>query len=300
MGQTPTRTDRPPAAAMSIDVEDWFHVENLKRAIPRDSWDGRQLRVERNTDRMLALLDRRDARCTFFVLGWVAERCPRLVERIAAAGHEVASHGYGHDLVYELSENEFREDVRRCKELLEDLTGAPVRGYRAPSFSITEWSIPILQELGFAYDSSAFPTVAHDRYGNLPGIAAGQQVVELRPGFHEVCISCLMVGSRGLPWGGGGYFRLLPYGVFRRGVARILRSGEPYVFYIHPWEIDPDQPRVTGLPRLHEFRHYVGLGRAEDHLQSLLEDFRWGSVADLLSRHGLDPAPPPGPPEGAR
>ncbi|MEO8092013.1 MAG: XrtA system polysaccharide deacetylase [bacterium] len=270
---------------MSIDVEDWFHVENLKPAIPRDSWKERELRVERNTDRMLELLDRNEARCTCFVLGWVAERCPSLVERIATAGHEVACHGYGHELVYELTPEEFREDVRRCKGLLEDLTGTRVRGYRAPSFSITDWSISILQELGFEYDSSvypAFPALAHHRYGRLDGVVAGQQVVELAPGFHEVCISCLTVGSRGLPWGGGGYFRLIPYSVFRRGVARVLRSGEPYVFYIHPWEIDPGQPRVGGLSRLHRFRHYVGLGSAEKRFSSLLAEFRWSSVADVL------------------
>jgi polysaccharide deacetylase family protein (PEP-CTERM system associated) len=283
MQATAADAERPALAAMSIDVEDWFHVENLKAAIPRESWEGRPLRVERNTDRLLELLDERDVRATFFVLGWVAERCPSLVRRIAASGHEVACHGYGHELVYELSADEFREDVRRCKELLEELTGARVRGYRAPSFSITDWSISILRELGFAYDSSAFPTFAHDRYGSLAGVAAGKPVVELEPGFHEICVSCLMVGARGLPWGGGGYFRLMPYGVFRGGVARILRSGQPYVFYIHPWEIDPDQPRVNGLSRLHEFRHYVGLTRTEARFDSLLSDFRWASVADVLA-----------------
>jgi polysaccharide deacetylase family protein (PEP-CTERM system associated) len=274
---------------MSIDVEDWFHVENLKRAIPRDTWDERQLRVERNTDRMLELLARRNTRCTCFVLGWVAERCPALVERIAAAGHEVASHGYGHEILTDLSPDEFRADVQRSKALLEDLTGKPVRGYRAPSFSITEWSIPILQELGFTYDSSVFPVLAHDRYGKLRGVVAGEPVVELRPGFHEVCISCLTVGSRGLPWGGGGYFRLLPYGIFRRGVGRILDADEGYVFYFHPWEIDPGQPRVSGLSRLHGFRHYVGLERAEDRFSSLIGDFEWTTVADLLHR-SLSPA----------
>jgi polysaccharide deacetylase family protein (PEP-CTERM system associated) len=267
---------------MSIDVEDWFHVENLKSAIPRESWKGRQLRVERNTDRMLELLDQRDAHCTCFVLGWVAERCPSLVQRIAAAGHEIACHSYAHELVYELSPSEFREDVRRCKELLEGIAGRRVQGYRAPSFSITDWSIPILRELGFAYDSSVFPTVAHDRYGRLAGVGAENQLVELQPGFHEVCVSCLTVGSRGIPWGGGGYFRLMPYGMFRRGVASILRSGQPYVFYIHPWEIDPDQPRVSGLSRLHGFRHYVGLGHGEARFKSLLDDFDWVGVAEVL------------------
>lgn len=267
---------------MSIDVEDWFHVENLRPVISRESWGERELRVERYTDRMLELLHRSGSRSTCFVLGWVADRCPSLVRRIAAEGHEVASHGYGHELIYRLTPDQFRDDVRRSKALLEDLTGSEVRGYRAPSFSITDWSVGILRELGFSYDSSVFPTVAHDRYGRLEGMDAAHPVVELAPGFHEVCISCLMVGSRGLPWGGGGYFRLLPYGIFRLGVARILRSGRPYVFYIHPWEIDPDQPRVRGLAPLRRARHYVGLSRTEGRLESLLEGFRFTAVADLL------------------
>jgi polysaccharide deacetylase family protein (PEP-CTERM system associated) len=282
--QSPSRADQMAPGAMSIDVEDWFHVENLKGVVPRETWSERQLRVERNTDLMLGLLEQHDVSCTCFILGWVAERCPSLVERIAAAGHEVASHGHGHDLLSNLSPEEFREDVRRSKELLEDLTGQPVRGYRAPSFSIIDWAIPILRDLGFEYDSSVFPTVAHDRYGRLSGVVTGSQVIELSPDFHEVCISCLPVGSRGLPWGGGGYFRLMPYPLFRRGVTRILASGEPYVFYIHPWEIDPDQPRVDGLSPWHGFRHYVGLGRAEERFRSLLAEFRWTTVADVVAR----------------
>jgi polysaccharide deacetylase family protein (PEP-CTERM system associated) len=283
MAQTASKAEPAPTAAMTIDVEDWFHVENLKPAIPRDSWQHRELRVERNTERMLELLGEHDARCTCFVLGWVAERCPSLVQRIAAAGHEIACHGYGHELVYELSEHEFREDVRRCKELLEDLTGGRVHGYRAPNFSITDWSISTLQELGFAYDSSVFPTVAHDRYGTLAGVTAGTPIVELRPGFHEVCVSCLVLGPVALPWGGGGYFRLTPYGVFRHGITRILCSGQPYVFYIHPWELDPGQPRVTDLSRLRRLRHYVGLRHGEARFRSLLQDFRWGAVTDVLA-----------------
>lgn len=267
---------------MSVDVEDWFHVENLKPVISADSWRDRDLRVERNTDRMLEVMAERGVRGTFFVLGWVAERCPGLVGRIATSGHEVACHGYGHELVYSLSPESFRADVRRSKQLLEDLSGHEVVGYRAPSFSITAWSIPILQELGFTYDSSVFPTVAHDRYGSLAGVTPGQAVVELHPGFHEVSISCLTVGSRGLPWGGGGYFRVMPYGVFCRGVARILRSGRPFVFYVHPWEIDPGQPRVQGLSRGRRFRHYVGLRTGEKRFTSLLAEFRWGAIVDVL------------------
>jgi polysaccharide deacetylase family protein (PEP-CTERM system associated) len=276
--------DRPPSAAMSIDVEDWFHVENLKRAIPRSSWAGRELRVERNTDSMLAMLAEHDARATFFVLGWVAERCPDLVRRIAAGGHEVASHGFGHELLGALTPEEFRDDVRRSQVLLEDLSGQRLRGYRAPSFSITDWAIPVLRDLGFEYDSSVFPTVAHDRYGSLTGIETGAAIIELAPGFHEVCISCLPFVGRGLPWGGGGYFRLLPYGVFRRGITRIQASGEPYVFYIHPWEIDPGQPRVTDLARTHRFRHYVGIERAEGRWRSLLGEVDWTTVSDLLDQ----------------
>ena len=163
-----------PAAAMSIDVEDWFQVENLKSAIGRDSWDSQVLRVEQNTDRMLELLDANHAKSTFFVLGWIAERCPHLVRRIAEAGHEVASHGYGHELIYNLTPAAFREDVLRANGLLEDITGTKVRGYRAPSFSITDWAVDILLDVGVEYDSSAFRTIAHDRYGKLSGMSAGQ------------------------------------------------------------------------------------------------------------------------------
>jgi polysaccharide deacetylase family protein (PEP-CTERM system associated) len=272
----------PARTAMSVDVEDWFQVENLKPAIRRDTWDARESRVERNTMRILELLAERGARSTFFILGWVAERHPALIREIAAGGHEVASHGYGHELVYSLSEAEFREDVGRCKRILEDVTGQPVRGYRAPCFSITDWAVTILQELGFEYDSSVFPTVAHDRYGHLTGVGLGQPIVELRPGFHEVCISCLPLGSRGLPWGGGGYFRIIPYAPWRAGVRRILRGGAPYMFYIHPWEIDPGQPRVRELGAVSRFRHYVNLERCEGRFRALLEEFHWTTVSDVL------------------
>lgn len=273
-----------PITAMSVDVEDWFQVENLKPVVARESWERRERRVERNTDRILELLGQRQQRATFFILGWVAERHPELIRRIAAAGHEIASHGYGHDLVYELTHDQFRADVGRSKQILEDLTGQAVRGYRAPCFSITDWAVAILQELGFQYDSSVFPTMAHDRYGRLTGVGVGRPVVALRPGFYEVCISCLPLGGRGLPWGGGGYFRMLPYRVWNGGVTRILRAGTPYVFYLHPWEIDPGQPRVSGLGRVNYFRHYLNLARCEARFRSLLRDFSWTTVGDLLDQ----------------
>lgn len=274
-----------PSAAMSIDVEDWFHVENLKAVIARDTWDERELRVERNTDRMLELMAERNARCTCFVLGWVAERCPGLVKQIAAAGHELASHGYGHDLIYTLSPAAFREDVKRGVGLVEDASGHKVRGYRAPAFSITDWALDILQELGLEYDSSVFPTAAHDRYGRLTGIDSSAGVAEVRPGLHEIFVSTLRLGRLGVPWAGGGYFRLIPYRLFAHGVRRILAQARPYVFYIHPWEIDPGQPRMTGLKASYAFRHYNNLDRAEARFARLLDDFRWMSIADLLADH---------------
>jgi polysaccharide deacetylase family protein (PEP-CTERM system associated) len=284
-GHAMTRQDPLPAtAAMSVDVEDWFQVENLKPVIPRETWDARERRVEGNTMRILELLEEHQARATFFVLGWIAERHQGLVRRIAEAGHEIASHGYGHDLLYNLSPSEFRADVDRCKKILEDVTGRRIVGYRAPSFSITDWAVSILQELGFEYDSSVFPTVAHDRYGRLTGVDAGQPILELRPGFYEVSISCLRLGKRGLPLGGGGYFRMLPYPLWAGGVRRILGTGAPYMFYIHPWEIDPGQPRVSGLGKVNRFRHYVNLDRCEGRFQALLSDFRWSSIGEVLEQ----------------
>lgn len=276
----PTRTGM---AAMSVDVEDWFQVENLKPVISRSSWESRESRVERNTMRILEILEEHGAGATFFVLGWVAERQPGLIRRIAESGHEIASHGYGHDLLYNLSPDEFRSDVTRSKGILEDLTGTRVIGYRAPSFSITDWAVSILQDLGFEYDSSVFPTVAHDRYGRLTGVGAGRPILELRPGFHEVCISCLPVGNRGLPWGGGGYFRMMPYGAWQAGVRKILGSGSPYVFYIHPWELDPGQPRVPGLGALNRFRHYVNLDRCERRFRTLVSSFPWVPIRQILA-----------------
>jgi polysaccharide deacetylase family protein (PEP-CTERM system associated) len=278
---------------MSIDVEDWFQVENLKPVVARATWDSRESRVVRNTTRLLDLLQAHGARATFFVLGWVAERQPELIRRIADGGHEIASHGYGHDLIYTLSPGEFRADVERGKKLLEDVTGQRVIGYRAPSFSITDWAVSILQDLGFEYDSSAFPTVAHDRYGRLTGVDSDRPIVEVRPGFYEVCISCLPLGKRGLPWGGGGYFRMLPYLAWRAGIRRILGTGAPYVFYIHPWEIDPGQPRVQGLSAVSRFRHYLNLGRCEDRFARLLTDFNWTTVTSLLHSSLSDFSPPP-------
>jgi polysaccharide deacetylase family protein (PEP-CTERM system associated) len=258
----------------------------LKGVIAREAWERCELRVERNTMRMMEILEARKARATFFVLGWVAERCPDLVRAIAAAGHEVASHGYGHEHVYSLRPSEFRSDVLRSKRYLEDLTGTAVRGYRAPCFSITEWAIPILQDAGFDYDSSVVPTVAHDRYGRLNGMHAGRPIVSLREGFYEAGISCIRVGmgKRGIPWGGGGYFRLVPYALWLAGVHAILRSGAPYIFYIHPWEIDPGQPRAAGIDFANGFRQRVNLHRCEERFALLAGAFEWMPICDLVDQ----------------
>jgi polysaccharide deacetylase family protein (PEP-CTERM system associated) len=284
-------TERGPlSGVMSIDVEDWFQVENLRPVVSRESWASRELRVERNMDRMLGLMADCGAHATCFVLGWVAERCPGLVQRIASEGHEIASHGYGHELLYDLSPDDFRSDIRRSKQILEDTAGIEVKGYRAPNFSITDWAIPILQEEGFTYDSSLFPSVAHDRYGKLTGLDPERPVVELRPGFHEFCASCLPVAGKNLPWGGGAYFRLIPYRVFRHGVHRIQATRPPYVFYIHPWEIDPAQPRLKGIAATRRFRHYVGLERTERRFASLLGEFSWSTILEVQSRQAEEAA----------
>lgn len=271
--------------AMSIDVEAWFHVENLRGVVSRESWTRRELRLERMMDRMLELMAVNDVKATCFVLGWVAERKPGLLRRLTAAGHEVASHGYRHDLVHELTPAEFLSDVRRSKDVLEEITGERVRGYRAPSFSLTDWAIPLLEEAGFEYDSSFFPTtVTRDRYSK-PEILLNSDLSRLRPGgLTEVPLSCLQIGRHALPWAGGGYFRLLPYPLFKKGVDRILRSGRPYVFYIHPWELDPGQPRIPGLRRSQRLRHYLNLEKTECRWKALLGEFRWTTIEGLLAR----------------
>jgi polysaccharide deacetylase family protein (PEP-CTERM system associated) len=280
-----------PVNAMSVDVEDYFHVTALAPAAPRERWPHFESRVERNTDRLLAIFGERSVCATFFVLGWVAERHPALVRRIRAAGHEVASHGHGHQLVYDLSPREFAEDVRRSKAAIEDLTGEEVLGYRAPSYSITRrsfWALDVLLECGYRYDASIFP-IRHDRYG-VPDAPRHPHRLERRAGsLAEVPPATARVGPFTLPVGGGGYFRLLPYRWTRWGLSRVNRiERQPAVFYLHPWEIDPEQPRLRAGP-LSRFRHYRNLDRTEGRLRRLLDEFRFGPIRDLLSSAALLP-----------
>lgn len=282
--------------ALTIDVEDYFQVSALAPYIPRSEWDTRECRVERNVDRILALLADQGVHATFFTLGWVAERYPALVRRIVAGGHELASHGHGHERASDLTEAAFTQDVVRAKALLEDIGGRPVLGYRAPSFSIAGgnlWALDVLARAGYRYSSSVYP-VAHDHYG-MPG--APRFAYRLPNGLLEVPPTTLKVGARNLPASGGGWFRFFPYALSRALIRRVNAvDGESAVFYFHPWEIDPGQPRVPGTDAKTRFRHYVNLHRTEPRLRALLRDFRWGRMDQVfLSRpavpvHALQPA----------
>ncbi|MFA9460954.1 XrtA system polysaccharide deacetylase [Thiohalorhabdus methylotrophus] len=262
--------------ALTVDVEDYFQVSAFEGHIRREDWDRLPHRVERNTDRILQLFADKGARATFFVLGWVAERYPDLVRRVADNGHEVASHGYSHIRVTDHAPEAFRADVRTTRRLLEEVSGQPVKGYRAASFSIgrdNAWAFDVLQEEGYRYSSSVNP-IRHDLYGmpDAPRFAFTANA----QGLIEVPISTVPLAGRNNPCGGGGFFRLLPYPYFRWGMRRINHmEGQPGVFYFHPWEIDPDQPRQRGIGWRTRFRHYVNLHRTEDRLKRLLGDFRW-------------------------
>lgn len=271
--------------AMTVDVEDYYHVAAFARQIDPNAWDRFEPRVEGNTHRLLDLFDGHEVKATFFVLGWVAERFPGLVRAIADRGHEVACHGYSHQLVYGQSPALFREETIRAKSCLEDQVQRPILGYRAASYSITKrslWALDILAELGFTYDSSIFP-IHHDRYG-IPGsprwpyrldTSGGGSLIEFPP-------STLAVGGHRLPVGGGGYFRIYPYWLTRFALTRINRSeAQPFIFYLHPWEIDPEQPRICA-GWLSTFRHYLNLGRCENRLCRLLKDFQFVTVKNVL------------------
>ena len=268
--------------ALTVDVEDYFQVSAMAPHIARDSWDAQPCRVERNVQRLLALFAQHQAHATFFTLGWIAERYPQLVRDIVAGGHELASHGYGHLRASEQSRPDFTQDVQRAKALLEDIGGRPVRGYRAPSFSIghtNPWAFDVLLEAGHSYRSSVYP-VQHDHYG-MPD--APRFPYAARPGLIEIPITTTRGMGRNLPAGGGGYFRLAPYKLSRwalRRVNTIVRR--PAIVYMHPWEIDPGQPRVAGANLKTRFRHYVNLARTESRLGHLLHDFKWGRVDEVF------------------
>ncbi|OFZ96967.1 MAG: polysaccharide deacetylase [Betaproteobacteria bacterium RBG_19FT_COMBO_58_11] len=261
---------------MTIDVEDYFQVSAFAPHIPRAQWDSLPCRVERNVMRILDMLDAQPAKATFFTLGWVAERYPHLVREIVGRGHELASHGYGHLRATDQTEREFRADVTHAKKLLEDLSGVPVNGYRAPSFSIGArnlWAFDVLSDAGYQYSSSVYP-IKHDHYGmpDAPRFAFQSN----QYGLLEVPPTTFNMLGRKFPASGGGYFRLLPYGVSAWMMRRVNeQDGNACIFYFHPWEIDPEQPRQRGISIKTRFRHYVNLSRMEGRLTRLLKDFQW-------------------------
>jgi len=266
--------------AMSIDVEDYFQVSAFAPHIRREDWDSLPCRVERNVDVILGLLDEAGAKATFFTLGWIAERYPQVVRRLVENGHELASHGYGHQRASDLTPDQFRDDVVRAKRVLEDIGGVAVRGYRAPSFSINRanwWAVGELENAGYVYSSSIYP-VKHDHYG-MPDAPRFPHRPNGERGILELPPTTVPLMGRNLPAAGGGWFRLLPYSA-SRWMLRRVNDGDraPCMFYFHPWEVDPDQPRQSGISAKTRFRHYVNLRRMPGRLRRLLGDFEWDRV----------------------
>jgi polysaccharide deacetylase family protein (PEP-CTERM system associated) len=283
-------TSRAIINAMTVDVEDYFHVAALANGIDRSKWDDIELRVEDSTRRLLRLFDAAGIKATFFVLGWVAKRRPELVREIHAEGHEIASHGMSHKLVFNQTPAEFAAETYESKALLEDIIGARVLGYRASTYSITKrslWALDTLHEAGFVYDSSIFP-IRHDTYG-IPDAAVEPSIISTPKGatLIEFPMSTAPFFGMKLPVSGGGYFRLLPYWLTRAGLRKLNDElHRPFIFYLHPWEVDPAQPRVK-VGALSRFRHYTNLDRCEQRLKQLVSDFSFARVSDVLSRLNL-------------
>jgi len=275
----------PMLNALSVDVEDYFQVSAMAPFIARQQWDSMPCRVERNVEALLALFAQHGARATFFVLGWIAERYPQLVRRIAAEGHEVASHGYAHLRATDQTPEEFLQDISRAKKMLEDITGTAVAGYRAPSFSIGEanpWAFERIARAGYRYSSSVYP-IRHDHYG-VPD--APRFPYRTPHGIVEIPISTARALQHNFPAGGGGYFRLLPYAVSRWAIRNINeKDGQPAIFYLHPWEIDPGQPRVARAGVKTRLRHYLNLHRMEARLKRLMGDFLWDRIDRVFAPH---------------
>ena len=295
---------------ITIDLEDWFQVENLRPWFPPSTWNEQQLRIEQNTHRLLDLLDEIQLvdlpggelesgklstneslypKATFFILGWVAERIPRIVREIKNRGHEVASHGYGHQLCNQISRDELKEDLVRSKNLLEDITGSAVCGYRAPSFSIDDGTLHAIQSAGYTYDSSYNDFSAHGRYGKI----SINDHLRFRSGFvvsdnfYELPVSNLKIYGLTIPWGGGGYFRFFPFSIFKKGIKQILKKSDAYVFYLHPWEVDPEQPRMRKTKTINMWRHYLNLDKTLSRMYNLIATFKHHSFVTCKQYLGI-------------
>ncbi len=282
-----------PVCILSIDVEDWFHLigagldYQFKQAPGGcDTWDRFPPRVEENTRWILDTLDQRQVKATFFVLGWVAERYPKLVAEIHQRGHEVASHSYWHKLVPSQTPDQFRADLRRSVNVLQNITGSQVVGFRASTASITDWAIEIIKDEGLRYDSSLFPVSYHDVYGKLTGINNQQLIERLPNGLLEVKLTSLHAAGLQLPWSGGGYFRLLPYLIFRAGMRHILREKGIFHFFIHPWELDRNPPKLANLKRTYYLRRYLSISRTRRRFERLLAEHRFVPIRQALQESG--------------
>lgn len=277
----PAEKKIPLVNALSIDVEDYFHVSAFELTINRNHWDDYAGRVAQNTERILNILGEKNIQATFFVLGWVAKRCPKMVRTIKSLGHEIAAHGYNHELITKQTPAQFRKDLKESIDVLEDITGDKILGYRAPSFSVTPktlWSIDIMIELGLKYDSSVFPALRD--YGGYPG--APQIPYKIKNDFWEFPLSTYKFLGLSIPVAGGGYFRLFPYGLTRYFLRETNRQGLPFVFYLHPWEMDTSQPRIKEASFISRFRHYQNLEKTEPRFRSLCRDFAFGPIKDAL------------------
>ncbi len=273
----------PITNAITIDVEDYFQVSAFEHSIDRKNWDSLEHRVAANMDKVLALFDETNVKATFFILGWVAERYPQIVRNIVDNGHELASHGYGHQRVTDLSRDQFREDVSSAKKILQDLSGLAVKGYRAPSYSIGKdniWALEVLAETGHEYSSSIYP-IQHDHYGypEAPRFTFRDQ----NTGLVEIPITTMKFMNRMFPAGGGGFFRFYPYRITRWAINRVNKNDrQPTVFYLHPWELDPAQPRQSNITAKTRFRHYLNLDKTEGRLRQLLTDFNWNRMDEVF------------------
>lgn len=274
--------------ALTVDVEDYFQVSAFENSINRNNWEHLEHRVAKNVDKTLSLFDKSNVKATFFVLGWVAERYPDIVSKIVEGGHELASHGYGHQRVTDLSKEQFFNDVTKAKRILEDLSGVAIKGYRAPSYSIGKnniWALQVLAETGHKYSSSIYP-IKHDHYGYPE--APRFIFKDKKTGLIEIPISTTSFMNRLFPAGGGGFFRFYPYHFSRWAIQRVnKKNNEPVIFYFHPWEIDPDQPRQNNIPFKSRFRHYLNLDKTESRLNSLLSDFNWGRMDEVFLKDRL-------------